>query len=249
MTVIIASVCRAAESRPGEFHERIRTMKRLAWLILYGAAAAASNARADDSAVMAVLRAGCTDDAKKLCAGVQPGGGRILACLKDHKDSLSDQCRQAAQQAASMSGSLPPAPNPPSPPATGLNGPAPGSGSNNLSGSNGAEASGAAPAPQSSLSVSQATAPAAKASAQSSSAKANGHASSAGNSASGSFLQLKKAQITVTIDQDTTKKPAIEMLIPTAWDLKGTIRGFGFKGGCYSDTYTSAWEAASADAS
>ena len=27
---------------------------------------------------------------------MQPGGGRIVACLKDHKDSLSDRCRQAA---------------------------------------------------------------------------------------------------------------------------------------------------------
>src|SRR5271170_2408886 len=116
-------------------------MKRLAWLILYCAAAVAPNARADDSAVMAVLRAGCADDAKKLCAGVQPGGGRILACLKDHKDSLSDQCKQTAQQAASMSGSPPPPPNPPSPPTTGLNGPAPGSGSNSLPGSSGTAAS------------------------------------------------------------------------------------------------------------
>src|SRR5271169_5475730 len=135
MTVIIASACRAAESRPGKSHERIGIMKRLAWLILYCAAAAAPNTRADDSAVMAVLRAGCTEDAKKLCAGVQPGGGRILACLKDHKDALSDQCRQAAQQAASMSGSPPPAPNPPSPPTAGPN--APGSGSDSLPGPGG----------------------------------------------------------------------------------------------------------------
>src|SRR5271170_4368341 len=117
-------------------------MKRLAWLILYCAAAVAPNARADDSAVMAVLRAGCTDDAKKLCADVQPGGGRILACLKDHKDSLSDQCKQAAQKAASISGSPPPLPNPPSPPTAELNAPAPGSGSDSLPGSSGAVPSG-----------------------------------------------------------------------------------------------------------
>lgn len=223
-------------------------MKRLAWLILYCAAAAAPNARADDSAVMAVLRAGCTDDAKKLCAGVQPGGGRILACLKDHKDSLSDQCKQAAQQAAAMSGNPPPPANPSSPPTTGLNAPASGSASNIMPGSSGAAANGGAtPAPQASVSLT--ATPAAKASAQSSSAKASWHRSAAGNSASGSFLTLKKAQITVTIDQDPTKKPAIEMLIPTAWDLKGKILSFGFKGGCYSDTYSSAWQAAGPDKS
>jgi hypothetical protein len=45
---------------------------------------------------VAALRAACADDAQKLCAGVQPGGGRIVACLKEHKDSLSDRCKQAA---------------------------------------------------------------------------------------------------------------------------------------------------------
>ena len=37
-----------------------------------------------------ILTAGCADDAQKLCAGVQSGGGRIIACLKQHKDSLSE---------------------------------------------------------------------------------------------------------------------------------------------------------------
>jgi hypothetical protein len=29
---------------------------------------------------------------KTICAGVRPGGGRVMECLKEHKDSLSDQC-------------------------------------------------------------------------------------------------------------------------------------------------------------
>ncbi len=45
---------------------------------------------------LADLRAACADDAQKLCAGVQPGGGRVVACLKEHKDALSDRCKQAA---------------------------------------------------------------------------------------------------------------------------------------------------------
>jgi D-serine deaminase-like pyridoxal phosphate-dependent protein len=40
-------------------------------------------------------RAACEADVQKLCAGVQPGGGRILACLKEHKDAVSDGCKQA----------------------------------------------------------------------------------------------------------------------------------------------------------
>ncbi len=35
----------------------------------------------------------CMDDAKKLCPGVEPGEGRIAACLKEHKDQLSPGCK------------------------------------------------------------------------------------------------------------------------------------------------------------
>jgi Cysteine rich repeat len=50
------------------------------------------------------IRAACAGDAQKLCAGVQPGGGRIVACLKEHKDSLSDRCKQAAGVAVNPGG-------------------------------------------------------------------------------------------------------------------------------------------------
>jgi hypothetical protein len=65
-------------------------------------------AQAGGQPSVAAIRAACQDDAQKLCAGVQPGGGRVVACLKEHKDSLSDQCKQAAGLAASPgSGSAP----------------------------------------------------------------------------------------------------------------------------------------------
>jgi hypothetical protein len=53
-------------------------------------------AQAGGQPSVAALRAACADDAQKLCAGVQPGGGRIVACLKKHQDALSDRCKQAA---------------------------------------------------------------------------------------------------------------------------------------------------------
>jgi hypothetical protein len=59
-------------------------------------AGAAQSAQGGDQQSLAAIRAGCAEDAQKFCATVQPGGGRIVACLKDHKDSLSDRCRQAA---------------------------------------------------------------------------------------------------------------------------------------------------------
>src|ERR1019366_3150896 len=61
---------------------------------IFSVSFAAAQAGGQPSA--AAIRAACADDAQKLCAGVQPGGGRIVACLKEHKDSLSDRCKQAA---------------------------------------------------------------------------------------------------------------------------------------------------------
>ena len=57
---------------------------------------------------LAEIRAACQDDAQKLCAGVQAGGGRIIACLKDRKDSLSERCKQAAGLASNPGGSSAP---------------------------------------------------------------------------------------------------------------------------------------------
>jgi len=35
----------------------------------------------------------CLDDAKKLCPGVEPGQGRVAACLKENKAQLSQACK------------------------------------------------------------------------------------------------------------------------------------------------------------
>jgi hypothetical protein len=48
---------------------------------------------------MSELRSACAADAQKLCPGVQPGGGRILQCLKEHKDEVSEGCKQAVLKA------------------------------------------------------------------------------------------------------------------------------------------------------
>jgi hypothetical protein len=73
-------------------------MRSLKLLVVVCIATVTPTALAQDQ--MAAIRAACADDAQKLCAGVQPGGGRIVACLKEHKDSLSDRCKQAAGLAA-----------------------------------------------------------------------------------------------------------------------------------------------------
>jgi len=41
------------------------------------------------------LRQACAEDVKALCDGLQPGGGKIMRCLKEHKDKLSQSCKDA----------------------------------------------------------------------------------------------------------------------------------------------------------
>jgi hypothetical protein len=41
---------------------------------------------------MQQMRQACSADAKKFCAQVKPGGGRILACLEEHSKEISPEC-------------------------------------------------------------------------------------------------------------------------------------------------------------
>jgi hypothetical protein len=55
--------------------------------------------QAPSQQAVAEARAACATDIQNFCAGVQPGGGRIIACLKQHKDQVSDGCKQAVMKA------------------------------------------------------------------------------------------------------------------------------------------------------
>jgi hypothetical protein len=71
-----------------------------AWAFLVGALGFAVNhpARAQSPATDAA-RAACNADLQQLCAGVPSGGGRLLACLKEHRDQVSPTCKQAIMAA------------------------------------------------------------------------------------------------------------------------------------------------------
>jgi hypothetical protein len=94
-------------------------MRGLTLLLVVCVATAAQSAQSNAQSVPAAIQAACAEDAQKLCAGVQPGGGRIVACLKEHKDSLSDRCKQAAGLPVSPVGSTPASAT--VPPSTGAN--------------------------------------------------------------------------------------------------------------------------------
>jgi len=45
------------------------------------------------SSALAEERLPCAADVKKACADVDPGGGRIVACIKEHLKDYSDVCK------------------------------------------------------------------------------------------------------------------------------------------------------------
>jgi hypothetical protein len=47
---------------------------------------------------MADLRTYCMSDIERLCKGIEPGGGRIIRCLKANKKEMSVGCAQALQK-------------------------------------------------------------------------------------------------------------------------------------------------------
>ena len=99
-------------------------MRSLTLLLVVSAATAVLSAQANNQPSVAAIRAACGEDAQKLCADVQPGGGRVVACLKEHKDSLSDRCKQAAGLPVNpTSNSAPSAPSSAAAPSSSVPGP------------------------------------------------------------------------------------------------------------------------------
>lgn len=47
----------------------------------------------------AAIRQACAADFRKNCPGIQPGGGRLAACLKEKRAAFSQACLTTLQQA------------------------------------------------------------------------------------------------------------------------------------------------------
>jgi hypothetical protein len=68
-------------------------MTRYFFLFLIASASTAS-AQQLSMSQRAELRDNCKTDIQQLCAGVKPGGGQVLACVKENQDKLSPQCTE-----------------------------------------------------------------------------------------------------------------------------------------------------------
>ena len=51
-----------------------------------------------DAEEIQALRTYCKADVERICPNVEPGGGRIKACLMEHKEQMSVGCAQALQK-------------------------------------------------------------------------------------------------------------------------------------------------------
>jgi Cysteine rich repeat len=69
------------------------------WWIALGCMVALGVAQAQDAPADGGKGGGsheaCKPDVEKFCSGVEPGGGRIMSCMRKHKDELSQACKDS----------------------------------------------------------------------------------------------------------------------------------------------------------
>jgi hypothetical protein len=204
-----------------------------AFILCACAAAQATLAQGQTPSPQAVadVQKACTGDVQKLCSGVQAGGGRILACLKQHKSDVSDACRQAVVaafqsakgDAGAGDGSAPSAVEQPAGRGAGIPAQAPAK----------PQVDSANPAP------SPATAPSAP----------DRHASADATASKGDrYYKMKQVQI-IDKSSDKPNTVAYNLMIPATWHFDGFVAAGAGTSGCLSDFFSMSADAKSADGS
>lgn len=72
-----------------------------------GGLARAEDAPAAAPAHKSLIGTRCKDDAAKLCAGIEPGGGKLAKCLRSHDADLAEPCKAALAAADAKHGGTP----------------------------------------------------------------------------------------------------------------------------------------------
>jgi Cysteine rich repeat len=81
-------------SRPDDYGEK----KMLIRLLSAGFIVSCLLAAPAKSQEMADIKTYCMSDIKRVCPGIEPGGGRIIKCLRANKKEMSVGCAQALQK-------------------------------------------------------------------------------------------------------------------------------------------------------
>jgi Cysteine rich repeat len=74
-------------------------MKNILLPIVAAFVLSSSLAQAADAPQGGGARGACKADVDKLCSGMQPGGGRIVGCLKQNEAKVSAPCKDAMAMA------------------------------------------------------------------------------------------------------------------------------------------------------
>jgi hypothetical protein len=193
--------------------------RSLPTLILILLAAPAVLAQSPSPQALADARTACETDVQSLCAGVPAGGGRVIACLKQHQNEISSACKTAIVKA--MQGG-----NGAGPPAATLS-----------PSSAGASASAAAPAkpalpPVPAVPASSATASPIK---------------SGGGSGQDRYFVMKQVAMNDASFRQGQGGAAYTLMVPTTWQFKGWVNANVAEYGCFADWFAAAGEGKSAD--
>jgi hypothetical protein len=181
---------------------------------------AADQPSAASSTLLNEVRAACQADAQNVCPGVQAGGGRILNCLAQHKDTVSDACKQALIKARQAQGQ----------------------------GQGQSQDQDQAQSPGQSPSLGQNQEQGQGRSRSQGQGKDQGQTapSAAAQTTSDHYFRMKRVQIE---DSGNKLPAAVDVMIPTTWQIQGTIRAMGGMGGCFADLESVSIHAQSADGS
>jgi Cysteine rich repeat len=204
-------------------------MKRAMMLFGLFTAAAIESAAADQpsaapSTLLDEVRAACQADAQNLCPGVQAGGGRILNCLAQHKDAVSDACKRALMKA----------------------GQAQGQGQSPVQDQSQDQSQSQSQIQKQDPRQSPGQGPGQGRSQAQGKGQGQSAPSAAGPPTSDHYFLMKRVQIA---DQGNKVPAAVDVMIPTTWQFQGSISVMGGMGGCFADLESVSIHAQSADGS
>jgi Cysteine rich repeat len=202
-------------------------MRRAVMLFGLFATAAIESAAADQpsaapSTLLNEVHAACQADAQNLCPGVREGGGRILSCLAQHKDAVSDACKQAVTKARQAQGQ----------------------GQGQSLGQD--QSQGQSQSQSQNQEQDQGQSPGQSQGQGRSRSQGQSAPSAAAQPTSDHYFRMKRVQIE---DKGNKVPAAVDVMIPTTWQFQGTIRTMGGMGGCFADFESVSIHAQSADGS